>query len=219
MTERPEFDMSGWVNLISEVQQLGLETARTVAARFGDLADANLGAAGSTAAPPVDAAVTAWRTMVDQATDPAMQQQVTAAAQKMTDAIVGMMRAAWDVMSESAADVSTLGWPSQAADLGSAAGGAIAEGKVHVHVGSNNVPGEVKLRVSDLAAGSGDTIPGAAVRIDPGAIQAPQSGHHYPVTLKVAVPDDATVGRYHGYLFAQTVPPSAVAIHVDVVES
>lgn len=215
MTNRPDFDVNGWMRLIGEVQQLGLDTARAVAERFSDLADTNLGAQARTT-PPVEAARSTWRAMIDGVTDSATQEQLIAAAQGVTDAMLGMMSAAWDFFVESTSGAGAVTWGSGQADLGSAAPGATTSGSVYVHVGRSDVPDEVRLRVGPLTSGAGDELPAGSIDLDPASIDAPQAGRSYEVTIRTTVPKDAVPGTYHGHLFARTVPPSAVPIRVEV---
>ena len=218
MTDRPNFDVSGWMRLIGEVQQLGLDTARAVADRFADMAEANLGSrAGST--PPMEAAASAWRNMVEEATDSETQQQMMTAAQGMTDAMLGMMRAAWDFFAESAGGVNSMTWGSGPVDLGSAAPGGETTGTVYVHVGRQEVPEAVKLRVGPLTSGSGDALSDDAVKLDPKSVKEPEGGRSYPIKVKVSIPKKTAAGEYHGHLFANTNPPSAVPLRVEVTSS
>lgn len=215
MTDRPNFDVSGWMRLISDVQQLGLDTARSVADRFADLADSNLGSQGDSTQ-PWDTAVSTWRNLVDEATDQQTQEQLVVAAQGMTDAMLGMMRAAWDFFAESAAGAGSLSWGTGSADLGSAPPGGQTAGKVFIHVGRSAVPDEVRLRVGPVTSGSGDLLPDDAIEMAPSSVVDPEGGRSYPVEVRVSIPEDAVSGVYHGHLFARTVPPSAVPLRVEV---
>ena len=215
---RPPFDFAEVWRLIGEAQRFGFETARNVSARFGDLADSDLGsrAMGS---PPVEAAMSAWRSLVDQATSSEAQEQFTAAAQTFGEAFVDMWQAAWQVFTDSTSEVGFGGftWPTRAgADLGTVTAGSSATGKAYVHVGRDNVPNTVKIRAGSLATGAGGEIPAEAVSVDPDQIDSPDPGRSYEITVTVDVPRDAAPGRYHGFLFALTEPESAVSIHLEV---
>lgn len=217
MTDRPQFDIASWMRLISDVQQLGLDTARSVAERFADMADTSIGGAAGTQ--PVDSAIAAWRKMFDTATDSDTQQQLTAAAQAMTDSMLGMMRAAWDFFSDTAVGAGAMAWGGGgAADLGSAPAGGSTSGTVYVHVGRDSVPDEVKVRVGEMVTGHGETLPPEAFSFEPASIDTPEAGRSYSVKVTVAVPEGSTPGSYHGHFFADTEPPRAVPVSL-VVES
>lgn len=214
MTERRDFDMSGWIELIGEVQQLGLQTARSVASRFGEMAETGM-RGGGTGSTPLDAAVGLWNSMMEPAGDAEVQDRIGAAAQSMSDAIVAMMRMGFEMWSQAAQGFNMLSWPA-AADLGSVQPGATASGTAYVHVGWGDPPPDVALRVGDLTSGTGAAIDSAAIRLDPAALDRPEAGKTYPVSLEVAVPDDAKAGVYHGHMFVMTEPPSAVAVRLEV---
>lgn len=214
MTDRSEFDMSGWMQLIGEVQQLGLETARNVAARFASMAETGMrgGGAGTN---PLDAALEMWNSMVEPASDTETQERVSAAAQSMSDAVVAMMRMGWDLWSRAAQGFNLLSWPA-VADLGSAAAGATASGLAYVNIGWSDAPDAVALRAGELTAASGVSIPVAAIRLDPAVIDRPEAGKTYPIEIEVTVPEEVSPGSYHGHLFVRMEPPSALPMRLTV---
>lgn len=218
MTDRSNLDLSGWVRLVGEVQQLGLETARAVASRFAGLADRSLGDTNMAAA-PVDAAVSAWRTLVDQTMSDQAVEQFTAASQAMTDAFVEMMQAAWTWATESTMQLGAVPRTAATADLGSVAPGSQGTGTAYVHVAHDATPDAVALRVGEMATGSGATLAPGTVTSDPAVIEDPVPGRTYQVKLHVDVPADTERGRYRGYLFARTEPETAVAIELEVAGS
>ncbi len=212
-------DVNEWIRLVGEVQRLGIDTARSVAARFGDLAEGSLGSQARSAA-PVEAAVSTWRSLVDQATDPEVQRQFASAAQSLTAAFVDMMQAAWDVFTDSASGFAAASWTtSDSVDLGSVAAGQRTVGRAFVNVGAGTPPSQIALRVGELTSGAGDKLPEGAVVANPASIVDPAAGKSSAVTLEVTVPDDAAPGDYHGFLFARTDPATATALHLEVTGS
>jgi len=216
---RDAVDMGEWIRLIGEVQRLGVDTARSVAARFGDLAESSLGRASAL---PFDTAVETWRSVVDQATDPDVQEQFTAAAQTLTSALVDMMQAAWEVFSSSVGDWGPgAGFGRQAAsvDLGSVAPGGRTAGTAYVRIGSGAPSDEVKLHLGDLASAAGDVLDESASSLHPEIIESPGAGTAHEVVIRVVVPDDAVPGHYHGFLHVLSVPDGAIAVHIEIAGS
>ncbi|MDA0167086.1 hypothetical protein OM076_42895 [Solirubrobacter ginsenosidimutans] len=74
---------------------------------------------------------------------------------------------------------------------------------------------DVALFVSDLTAGHGGRIPGAAATIAPGRLRADPGGSA-GAALRVAIPADAAVGVYHGHVLSPTLPALALGVRLEV---
>ena len=206
-----DLDPTGMWRLFTDVQRLGFETAATVARRFGQIVEEDLGPRAATSSTP---------TGPSNGASP--EERLAATAQAAVDAYAELMQASWDAFN-AVAELAMRPWPwigghpaSSRLDLPVVTAGGVTSGSVYVHNTSPSPLHHVDVATDGLIGPDGAVIKPKAVRFTPGRVDDIGPGKHAAVEVAVSVSGKAPPGRYVGVIRAFTTPPTEIVLAVEV---
>ena len=208
----PLFDTAGLWKLLSDVQQLGFETASTLIDQFRDIAERSM---PTTPGGEQGAAARGEGPSGSRLRD---------SVQRMTDASVEMMMASWEALSSvmtvpSRGGGDRRGETVEVVELPKTAPGATASATSWLHNDGSETVSGIELRAGDLVTPDGATIGADSVSFNPKTVDslAPRSSR--PIRIMVDVPKKATAGIYHGVVLAPPLAGPVLVMSLPVAPS
>ena len=206
--ERPAYDAAAALRALADTPRAGLEAAATVIDRL--LA---LGRQGPGPRPliPWDGGDTAAN---GSAVDRRVQlRRARADAERTLDAYGDWARQLLDAVF----GLAEGDGPPDVVVLGPGPAGATLEVDLWLHAPPGRLTALAPLRITELTAHDGATIPATAVTFEPAALAPDGNGSTAPATrVRLPVPVDTSAGTYHGHVLATGLPEVALEVRAEV---